>query len=106
MIVSVTKLELVSYSKLAPFFSFNTRIIAELKQSKCVKFKVSCNWNFKTWYTMSVWETENDLHEFYRNGTHLEAMKAARGLANKLESRRIQGEDFISWGKVKKLFEI
>ena len=104
MIVSITKLELISYSKLFPFFAFNARILGELKQSKCVRYKVSSNWNFKTWYTMTLWENEAELNAFYRNREHLEAMKAAKTLADKLESRRLESMDLIPWKDAKKHF--
>jgi hypothetical protein len=105
MILSITKLELISYSKLFPFFSFNRKIIAQLKQSKCKKYKITGNWNLKSWYTMTQWENEADLNEFYRNGAHLEAMKAAKNLASNLESRRLEDANWITWREAKKFFK-
>ena len=55
---------------------------------------------------MTLWENEADLQAFYRNGTHVEAMKAARNLANVLESRRIERNVLIEWKEAKKLFDI
>ncbi len=104
MIVSITKIELISYSKLIGFFKFNGQIIKELKQSKCRKFKVTSNWNLKVWYTMSLWLNENELNDFYRNGTHLEAMKQSKKFSSKIKSNRIYNEDLISWKEAKKLF--
>jgi len=62
MILVITKIELNSYSKLKAFFNFNSEIIKELQQSKCKKYKVTGNWNVKVWYTMTLWENENDLN--------------------------------------------
>ena len=106
MILSITKLELISYSKLFPFFAFNGKIMAELKQSKCKKYKIGSNWNFKCWFTMTLWENEADLQAFYRNGTHIEAMKGARNLASILESKRLDKNFLIEWKEAKKLFNI
>jgi hypothetical protein len=103
MIVSVTKIELISSSKLIAFFKFNGQIIKELKQSKCKKYKVTGNWNLKVWYTMTLWVNENDLNDFYRNGTHLEAMKQSKTFSFKIQSNRIHKEDLISWKESKKL---
>lgn len=50
MMLSITKIELISYSKLIPFFNLNGQIIKELKQSKCLKFKMTGNWNLKIWH--------------------------------------------------------
>ena len=60
--------------------------------------------NLKTWYTMSLWDNENDLSNFYRKGTHLEAMKQAKTFSSKIQSTRIAKEDLIGWKEAKKLF--
>lgn len=104
MIVSITKIELISYSKLFAFFKFNGQIIAELKQTNCKKYKVTGSLNLKVWYTMTLWENENELNEFYRNGTHLEAMKKSKTFSSSIQSHRIQNEDLINWKEAKKLF--
>ncbi len=104
MIVSITKIELNSYSKLPAFFKFNGQIIAELKQSPCKKYQFTSNWNLKVWYTMTLWENENDINHFYRNGTHLEAMKKANSFSSKIQSKRIQKEDLLVWKEAKNLF--
>ncbi len=104
MIVSITKIKLTSYTRLFAFIKFNGQIINELKQSKCKKFKVTGSWNLKTWYTMTLWEHENDINDFYRSGTHLEAMKQSKTFSSKIQSKRIQNEDLLSWKEAKKVF--
>lgn len=105
MIVSITKIELISYSKFIAFFKFNKQIIAELIQSKSKKHKLTGSWNLKDWYTMSLWENENDINDFYRNGTHLEAMKQSKTFSSNIQSKRIYNDDLISWKEAKKLFK-
>jgi hypothetical protein len=104
MIVSITKIELISYLKLVAFFKFNGQIIKELQLSNCKKHKVTGSWNLKVWYTITLWENENDLNVFYRNGTHLEAMKQSKKFSSKIQSHRKQNEDLMSWKEAKKLF--
>ena len=104
MIVSITKIELISYSKLIAFFKFNGQIIKELKQSNSKKYKITGSWNLRDWYTMTLWENENDINDFYRKGTHLEAMKQSKTFSSKIQSRRINKEYLISWKEAKKLF--
>jgi hypothetical protein len=104
MIVSITKIELTSYSKLIAFFKFNGQIIKELKLSKCKKYKMTANWNLKVWYTMTLWVNENDINDFYRNGIHLEAMKKSKLFSSKIQSTRIHIDNIMSWKEAKKLF--
>ena len=105
MIVSITKIELNSYSKLLAFLKFNGQIIKELKQSKCIKYKLTPNWNLKIWYTMTLWENVNQINEFYQNGTHLEAMKHSKRFSSNIHSLRIHTEDLTSWKEAKLKFE-
>ncbi len=104
MIVSITKIELNSYSKLFTYLKFNRQIFDELKQSKCKKCKMTGNRNLKVWYTMTLWNDENEINEFYRNGKHLEAMKQSKIFSSKIQSIRIKKEDLVSWKEAKKLF--
>ena len=97
MILSITKIELNSYSKLIAFLKFTGQIMSELKQSKCIKVKATGSWNLKDWYTMTLWETEKDINDFYRNGTHLEAMKQSKTFSSNIQSKRLPIEGFISW---------
>lgn len=104
MIVSITKIELLSYSKLLAFFKFNGQIIKDLQQTNCKKYKVTGNWNLKTWYTMTLWENENDINDFYRNGTHLEAMKQSKTFSSKIELKRKSHDQLMNWKEAKKVF--
>jgi hypothetical protein len=53
---------------------------------------------------MTLWESEKDINEFYRNGTHLEAMKQSIKFSSKIQSHRIQKEDLMPWKEAKKIF--
>jgi hypothetical protein len=104
MIVSITKIELNSYSKLLAFFKFNGQIISELKQSSIKSYQFTWNWNLKVWYTMTLWDNENDLNHFYSNGAHLEAMKKAKFFSSKIQSKRINRKKILDWKEAKNLF--
>lgn len=104
MFVSITKIELISYSKLIAFFKLNGQIIKELQHSQCKKHKVTGSWNLKVWYTITLWENEKDITDFYINGAHLQAMKQSKKFSSKIQSHRIQNEDLINWKEAKKLF--
>lgn len=106
MIVSITKIELVSYSKLIEFFKFNVKVIDELKHSKCQKFKMTSDWNLKVWYTMTLWVNEADMRDFYTQGTHLEAMRQSRHFSSKIKSSRIQSPDLLNWREAKRRMQV
>jgi len=104
MFVSITKLELKSYSKFFAFFRFNGQIIKELQGTACKQYEISCDWKLKTWYTMTLWEKEEDINSFYRSGTHLQAMKQSPNFSNNLSSKRVNSNTMLPWKEAKALF--
>jgi hypothetical protein len=106
MILSITKIELNSYTKLFDFFKFNAQIIRELKETNCKHYKITGTWHLKHWYTMTLWLTEDDINQFYRNGKHLEAMKQSKLFSSSIQTKRLNREELIGWKEAKKLFEI
>ncbi len=103
MIVSITKIELKSYSKLFAYLKFNSQIFEGLKHSKCKKYKMTGNWNLKVWYTMTLWNDENEINDFYRNGKHLEAMKQSKIFSSEIKTKRIHKGNLIGWQEAKKI---
>ena len=57
----------------------------------------------KTWYTMTLCENESELHHFYTNGTHVEAMKQSKSFSSKIQSKRTITDDLITWKEAKKI---
>lgn len=104
MILTITRIELNSYSTLRSFFKLNAQIIRELKLSPCIKYQMTGKWNLKVWYTMTLWENEKDLQHFYRSGTHLEAMKRSATFSSKIQSVRKNSNTLLPWKEAKKLF--
>ncbi|HOS49199.1 MAG TPA: hypothetical protein PLG57_11210 [Bacteroidia bacterium] len=105
MPVSITKIELNSYTKLPSFLKMNGNIFQQLKKSSCIKYKAIGSWNLKTWYTMSVWNNDEDINQFYRNGIHLEAMKSAKNFSSNISSIRIEEKEYIEWKLAKELLK-
>jgi len=53
---------------------------------------------------MTLWNNEDELTDFYRNGKHLKAMKQSKKFSSKIESYRIEHVDLIPWKELKKVF--
>ncbi len=105
MPISITQIEIISYSKLPSFLKMNSKIFQQLKNSNCIKYKAIGSWNLKIWYTMSVWENDEEINQFYRNGNHKEAMKSAKHFSSNIKSLRIEGKEFIEWRLAKQLLK-
>ena len=54
-------------------------------------------------YTLSAWQSEEDLKRFAKSGAHLDAMKKSKEIATELATYTYQGEEMPDWTKAKAL---
>lgn len=88
------------------FFALSARAYSIMKQLKSTNYK-----DFKKrgiWtkhYTMTLWNSEEDLKAFSNSGAHLEAMKKTREIAKEIRTITIDAVVLPSWYEAKKLLE-
>ena len=58
---------------------------------------------WKNHYTMTLWDSEEDMNDFYRSGAHLEAIKDARRMSSEIVLLRLEADGFPAWSEVKPL---
>ena len=56
-------------------------------------------------YTMSAWETEEDVKNFARSGAHLEAMKEGPKLATEIGIYTYTADQLPNWNEAKTLIK-
>ena len=56
-------------------------------------------------YTMTLWESEEDLKAFAASGAHLEAMKKGASIAREIRTLTIDGEQLPDWKTAKELLK-
>jgi hypothetical protein len=54
-------------------------------------------------FTLSGWETEEDLKRFYRGGAHLNAMKKSAAIATEVRTYTYPGDHLPGWKEAKEL---
>jgi hypothetical protein len=99
MIVVVTSLELKS-----PFtffaLSYNAmKIIRQMKQTSCVAYKSTGFWT--SHYTMSLWKSADEMKQFARSGSHLQAMKKSSLIAREIRTLVVEADALPSWAVAK-----
>lgn len=100
MIISVTKLELKSQLLYFSMMYWAVRIIKQLKSTACLKVKTR---GFgSNHYTLSAWENEEDLNDFYRRGDHALAMKKTTVLAKRVITYHYVSTEIPNWQEAKK----
>ena len=54
-------------------------------------------------YTLTLWESEEDLKRFARSGAHKEAMKQSASLADEVRIYTFPADELPNWREAKKL---
>ena len=70
-------------------------IMKQLKNTKHLDFKKKGFWTKH--YTMTLWETEEDLKAFASSGAHLEAMKISKKIAKEIRTKTITADKLPDW---------
>jgi hypothetical protein len=102
MYVTITSLKLRSVWGFFKLSLFGIKISQQAKSEK--GFVVMKNTGFGLLhYTLSQWQTEEDLKHFTRSGQHLEAMKVSAKLATEIKTYTFPGSHLPEWKTAKKL---
>lgn len=102
MIVTVTSLKL---RKLWNFFRLSWHGLQVLKQSKNQKgfIKIKNTGFGYLHYTLSAWETEEDVKNFAKSGAHLKAMKESAAIATQITTYTYETDKMPDWKEAKEL---
>ena len=102
MIVSITSIRLRSLWK---FFSLSWHGLQISRQTRNQKgFLKLRNTGFGYMhYTLTLWETPEDLKAFARSGAHLESMKKSAELATEIRIWSYPAEKLPSWAEARKI---
>jgi hypothetical protein len=100
MFVTVTSIRLRS---LWSFFALSWNALQILKQSKKQKgfVKMKSRGFAYDHYTVSLWETEEDLKAFARSGAHLDAMKKSSAISTEIRTLTYAADHLPSWSDAK-----
>ena len=71
----------------------------QARNSSCVSLKSTGLWT--TFYTMTLWESVEDMKSFARKDAHLEAMKISRKIAKEIRTLTIERSTLLSWEEAK-----
>jgi hypothetical protein len=95
MKATITSIELKGPLK---FFLLSRKalgIIKQLKTTDCKDFKKKGFWT--THYTMTLWNSEDELKYFAKSGAHLNAMKSSKQIAKEIRTITIDAERLPQW---------
>lgn len=103
MKATITSIELKGPLK---FFALSTRAMKIVKQLKSTTYKDFKKQGFWTkHYTMTLWNSEQEIKEFAASGAHLEAMKESRKIAKEIKTITIDADSLPSWKEAKELLK-
>jgi hypothetical protein len=104
MFITVTSIRLKKWWHNFHLNVLTIKIMLQLRKQKgLIKMKTS-GFGYLH-FTLSAWETEDDLKRFAREGAHLSAMKKTSRLANESRTYTFAGDQLPDWKEAKKLLQ-
>lgn len=103
MKVTITYLRLKSIWKFFALSQNALQIVKQLKSTNHVKYKATGFW--KDHYTMTLWNSEDDLKHFAKSGAHLQAMKKSGEMAEMIKTLTIDSDKLIDWTTAKSMLQ-
>ncbi|MBX2971391.1 MAG: DUF3291 domain-containing protein [Cyclobacteriaceae bacterium] len=103
MMVTITSIQLKSPFK---FFALSYRamnIMFQLKKTNVAQMKKQGFWTKH--YTMTAWNSEQELKDFAKSGAHLEAMKLSADIATEIRTLTMPMDQLPDWKTAKQLLE-
>ncbi|HQQ94674.1 MAG TPA: DUF3291 domain-containing protein [Bacteroidia bacterium] len=101
MKATITSIELKGPFHFFALSASALKIVKQLKATEYKDFKKRGIWTKH--FTMTLWNTEEELKAFARSGAHLEAMKKSRSIAKEIRSITIDAEKLPSWKEAERL---
>jgi hypothetical protein len=103
MIITISSIRLKSLWKFFALSAYALQITRQLYKSKgMLKFKKTGLG--KLHYTLTVWESEDDMKNFaYSSGSHMEFMKKSGEIASELATYTYSTNEIPDWKTAKKL---
>ena len=101
--VTITSLELKGPLKFFALSYSALQIVKQMRGTNCLAFKKRGLWTKH--YTMTLWNTEDELKAFAKSGAHLEAMKRSASIAKEIRTRTLDMDHLPDWKTAIKLLE-
>ncbi|EJR04767.1 hypothetical protein [Bacillus cereus] len=101
MFISVTRMRLKGKRMLPFFFIYTTRAGLQANKANGLIHSSFAKERWHTFWTLTVWENKECMKEYRSNGSHLQAMKIARKIANELEFTNWESDTIPKWADCK-----
>jgi len=103
MKVTITSIELKGPMKFFALSKEALSITKQLRATQCKAYKKKGFWTKH--YTMTLWNSEEELKDFARSGAHLSAMKTSKKMAKEIRTITIDSTALPSWKEAHSLLE-
>ncbi|MGD7044742.1 hypothetical protein [Jeotgalibacillus proteolyticus] len=97
MYITVTRLHLKGISKIPKFSWYTYKSIRQLNKAPGIISAAYKSEDYCTYWTLTAWESVDNMRAFRNHGSHLKAMKASGKLADELNYISWEGDKIPSW---------
>ena len=82
------------------FFKFNRDVLQQIKSAQGVLSTATNATGLMNFYTLTSWESKEDMLVFMRSGAHAVAMKNSSKFASKITTDGYESESLPSWKEI------
>ena len=104
MIITITSIRLKSLWHFFKLSLLGLRIVKQTKTEKGFVRMKNTGFGYMH-YTLSVWESEEDVKRFARTGAHARAMQQSKNIATEIRTYTYSSNQLPSWKQVKQLLK-
>lgn len=100
MHITITYVRLKKWWHYFPLSYRAMKITLQMRKEPGLVAMKNTGWGYLH-YTLSAWETPEDLKRFARRGAHLDAMKKSRDIASEVGTYTYEGDGLPDWKTAK-----
>jgi hypothetical protein len=104
MYISITSIRLRSLWQFFHLSYLGMNIVKQIRKEKGFLKMKNTGFGYLH-YTITSWESEEDLKRFYKTGAHLKSMGESANLATEIGTYTYQSDQFPDWKEAKSLLQ-
>ncbi|HNC39521.1 MAG TPA: hypothetical protein PK492_09155 [Chitinophagaceae bacterium] len=104
MHITITSLTLKHWYGFFRLSAFGLKISRQCKNEKGFIAQKNTGLGYEH-FTLTAWESQDDLKRFARSGAHADAMKSSKSLATEIRTYTYVANEMPQWAEAKKLLK-
>lgn len=105
MIIVATELHIKNFWKFFPFIRHSIRSFAQAKKATGCLHAAVTGKSWRIGYTLTAWDSKENLHHFKNSGAHKAAMKDISRLSRRYKTAIWEGDAIPNWQQAMEMLQ-